>query len=248
MNQADKNRMVWTLLLLISYVGLSYSPRFSFLGTLMILLFGYLAWKRKSIEYLGLRLNSKQLLISALLAGVTIAISHFIVKSICASSFVIMSPPVLSSVPHIFFYTVNEEIVLGALMIRGLRHSGGKLRDIYISLILATAFSLLHFLFYGWIASERGAISILALTSLFMVGVIRNNLILTTGHIGYSWAVHFGFVFVMLGSPKTWGGRFLTEPEIINLVFGTTSFILALVALAILTSLPLVFSRRHSSN
>lgn len=221
-------------------------PGVSFVGAALILLFGYLAWKRKSIEYLGLRLNSKQLLMSALFAGVTIVISHFIVKSICASSFVIMSPPVLSSVPHIFFYTVNEEIVLGRLMIRGLRHSGGKLRDIHISLILATVFSLLHFLFYGWIASERGAISILALTSLFMVGVIRNNLILATNHIGYSWALHFGFIFVMLASPKMRTFRLLSEPEIFNLVLGADFLSIILLLLALLTSFPLLIRQKPS--
>ncbi|MCP5061285.1 MAG: hypothetical protein GY936_02325 [Ignavibacteriae bacterium] len=32
-----------------------------------------------------------------------------------------------------------------------------------------------------------------------MVGIIRNNLILKFGHVGYSWALHFSWVAIMFG-------------------------------------------------
>ncbi|HPJ06356.1 MAG TPA: hypothetical protein PLK17_12665 [Bacteroidales bacterium] len=67
-----------------------------------------------------------------------------------------------------------------------------KIRPLFASVALALFFALIHFVFYKWIFLDRGIIGMLTHTSLFMVGFVRNSLILMTGHIGYSWALHLG--------------------------------------------------------
>ncbi|MFN2128401.1 MAG: hypothetical protein ACK2TU_11135, partial [Anaerolineales bacterium] len=84
---------------------------------------------------------------------------------------------------HVMFYTLNEEIVLGAILLFTMVHRW-KIKPMVASLCLALFFSLIHYVFYKWIFLDRGVLGIPALITLFLVGFVRNSLIIQTGHIG----------------------------------------------------------------
>ena len=99
---------------------------------------------------------------------------------------------------HDIFYILSEEIVVGALLLHLLIRYA-KLNSLLSTFILAFSFAIIHFVFYKWIFNDRGNMEIITLLSLFFVGLLRNNLIIITGHIGYSWALHFAWMAVMFG-------------------------------------------------
>ena len=63
---------------------------------------------------------------------------------------------------------------------------------------------------------------------------MRNSLILQTGHIGYSWALHFGWMVVMFGSKHIDLNSNLrvTEPERFNLYLGSIEMLGISIVLA----------------
>jgi hypothetical protein len=98
---------------------------------------------------------------------------------------------------HDVFYILNEEIVFGSLVLFYLTQKR-KIIPIYASVGLALLFSAIHFAFYRWII-DIGIVQIATLITLFLIGFVRNNLIIVNGHIGYSWALHFGWIVIMFG-------------------------------------------------
>jgi hypothetical protein len=99
---------------------------------------------------------------------------------------------------------------------------------------LAVFFSLIHFVFYRWIFLDGGILGIQTLITLFLVGFVRNSLILQTGHIGYSWALHFGWMAIMFGSSHTYinSNMPLKESESFNLYLGSTEMLILSLILA----------------
>lgn len=79
----------------------------------------------------------------------------------------------------------------------------------------------------------RGILTLSTLVTLFAIGVLRNNLILTTGHIGYTWALHFSWIVVMFGGTHLHLENFteLTEAERFNLYLGSTWMLIIAVVL-----------------
>ncbi|BDX39484.1 hypothetical protein CYCD_28390 [Tenuifilaceae bacterium CYCD] len=135
---------------------------------------------------------------------------------------------------HDIFYILNEEIVLGAIILYYLVNKQ-RIKPIIASVELAIAFSLIHFVFYKWIFNDKGIIEITTLITLFLAGFIRNNLILHSGHIGYSWALHFGWIVIMFGSFHIYSDSKnpLSEPEKFNAYLGSTEMLVLSLALAI---------------
>jgi hypothetical protein len=137
---------------------------------------------------------------------------------------------------HVMFYTLNEEIVLGAILLFTMVHRW-KIKPMVASLCLALFFSLIHYVFYKWIFLDRGVLGIPALITLFLVGFVRNSLIIQTGHIGYSWALHFGWIAIMFGSNHTYlnTNMSVTEPERFNLYLGSTEMLIISIIMAFVT-------------
>ena len=121
------------------------------------------------------------------------------------------------------------------------------MNPVVASLTLAILFSIVHFIFYKWIFLDRGTIQITTLLTLFFVGIIRNNLIIQTGHIGYSWALHFSWMAVMFGSAHVNPSKdeWLTEPERFNTYLGSYGM-LAISALIVILSLIIIKRKGHS--
>jgi hypothetical protein len=120
---------------------------------------------------------------------------------------------------------------MGAILLFALVNKR-KMKPIIASIGLAVFFALIHFIFYMWIFKERGIIGVSTLSTLFLVGFIRNSLIFQTGHIGYSWALHFGWMVIMFGSMHIDLNSNLrvTEPERFNLYLGSIEmFVISIV-------------------
>lgn len=206
-----------------SVLAFNYSPHIAWwrssVATAFVLFFGYCAWRKQFRTTCGLQIGVKQCLSSIGIASVVTSCSFLIVQRICVSENVSMYRPSMTDWYHHFFQTVNEEIVFGALPIFALRKSFSKANPLLFSLLLAVAFSAGHFAFYGWFSREKETLEIAALASLFFIGVVRNNLIVRFNHIGYSWAIHFGFIVALLGAPKIWNASntMIAEVETFNL-------------------------------
>jgi len=137
---------------------------------------------------------------------------------------------------HDAFYTLNEEIVIGALILYFLI---GKIKitPILSSIGLALFFSLIHFVFYKWLFTDKGIIHITALISLFLIGLARNNLILINGHIGYSWALHFGWIAIMFGSIHLNDNTHeaISELDRFNIYLGSKEILVISILLALIS-------------
>ncbi|MDT8402732.1 MAG: hypothetical protein RQ743_13655, partial [Bacteroidales bacterium] len=222
---------ILTLLLLTSYLIFTYNTFdgwwYSSIGTLLLLFFSYLLWGKNFYVVIGFRLSLKSILISLILAVAIIACSVLIIRYIGSKNGVTIHLPKFSSFYHNIFYILNEEIILGGITIFMLLNRY-KIAPLRASVGLALTFSLIHFVFYKWIFLEKGIIEVETLVVLFLVGFLRNNLIIIYGHIGYSWALHFGWMVVMFGSDpfRVITGTGLREPEKFNMFLGSCEMLI----------------------
>jgi len=216
---------------------------------LFITLLARKCWKNEYLEWIGLRIELKAIFL-CLLALIVIVFGSFqLIKFIAwkaGISFIIIS---FTAFLHIIGYTLNEEIVLGAILLKTMQKRFKIFNQFFISISVAFAFTLLHYIFYRWIFLDKGIICFSSLVSLFAVGAIRNNLILKTGHVGYSWALHVGWVFVMFGFIHTESitGKILSEPDRFNLYLGSYFTVIILAVMAILSFLLLIQRRKNIS-
>ena len=242
-----KNNNIWILLVILSYLGLSYLPIFgwgiSFIGTVLIIFFGIKAWPKNFRQKLGIPVFLSQYFYSFLLFTVFSIITFNIISQISEINNYGLAIGSIYNFIHICFYSLNEELILRGLVLLFLRNKYERVNPIYISLLVAFVFSVMHYTFYRWIfqGDAQGIISLMTLLSLFLVGIIRNNLILKCAHIGYSWALHFSWMAIMFGfsfyDPKN--NNFLSQTERFNFFIGNEitigiSFVLVIVTTIIL--------------
>jgi hypothetical protein len=244
----NENKMANRLkrILLFSLLGLSYGLFTYYFfggwwnssaGTLLMLFFSYLIWKDEFAEQTGLNLNLTEVGKSLFLACMVTVGAYLLMKYLSSGKGITIRYTHWKNYYHDIFYTLNEEIALGSVILFGMvRRRNGK--PLLAAIELAMIFSVIHFIFYRWIMNDRGTLTLAALATLFFVGFVRNSLILLTGHIGYSWALHFGWMAIMFGCYHGYAetNQRLTEPERFNLYLGSNemlilSFVLSLVAL-----------------
>lgn len=228
--------------ILFSLLGLSYGF-FSYyffggwwnssVGSLLILCFSYLIWNKDFLKHIGLQLDLKTIAKSIILVGIVTICALLIMKYIANKHNVQIRFTNWRDYYHDIFYILNEEIVIGAILLFALVNKR-KIRPIIASIGLAVFFALIHFVFYMWIFKDRGIIGVSTLTTLFLVGFVRNSLIFQTGHIGYSWALHFGWMVIMFGSMHIDLNSSLrvTEPERFNLYLGSIEMLIISIIIA----------------
>jgi hypothetical protein len=239
---------IYAAMLFMSYLLFSYYVLGgwwnSSVGTLLILGFSFLIKKNKFPEFTGIKLSPKNLIISLCLAAFLVFLFHYILKSIAKQNNAGLIFTNWKNYYHDFFYTLNEEIVLGAIAIN-ICFNKFKLKPITISLVLALLFSIIHYIFYRWIFLEKGILLIPTLLTLFFIGILRNNLIIITKHIGFSWALHFSWMAIMFGSYHFYRSTniALTEYQRFNLYLGSKPLIFTTLILALLSSLYLLRKR-----
>lgn len=202
-------------------------------GTLLMLLCCYLIWKDQFTGRTGLNLSLTKVGKSLILAIVVTAGAFFIMQYLGSEKGIVIRYTQWENYYHDIFYTLNEEIALGSILLFGLTRDR-KVKPLLAAIGLAVVFAAIHFVFYRWIMNDRGVLTVAALATLFLVGFVRNSLILLTGHIGYSWALHFGWMAIMFGCYHGHAetNQRLTEPERFNLYLGSPEMVALSLVLA----------------
>lgn len=194
---------LWVLCVIVSYLSLNYAVSrgrwLSMIGTGLIVLFSYLSWPNRFKQLLGIPVKVKQYFAIIISLPVIFALIYWLISYISSLNNIGIISRNIFRLDHIFFYTLNEELILGALLLFSLKNKFNKLNPLFISIGIAFIFSAAHYIMYRWIFEVHTAIDLLTLASLLLIGVLRNNLILKTGHIGYSWALHLCWINIMLG-------------------------------------------------
>lgn len=195
---------------------------YSSIGTFLILFFSFLLWKKKFPLVTGIRIRGITLIKVILLTAIILTVSYLLMNFSAGKKGISIAFSSVYNYYHDVFYIINEEIVYGAILLYFLIQKY-KINKIVASIGLALVFSAGHFILYKWVFLQTGILSIKTLTVLFLIGILRNNLIILSKHIGYSWALHFGWMAVMFGSVPFWleSGEGLTEPERFNIFLGT---------------------------
>ncbi len=224
-------------LLILLYVLFSYSFLggwlYSSIGSILIIFLSYLIWGKGFLKQIGLQLNLQIIAKSIILTVIITTCALLIMKYIGNKRNIQIEYYNWRDYYHVLFYVLNEEIVIGAILLFALVNKW-KIRPVVASLCLAVFFSLIHYIFYKWIFVDRAVIGISTLITLFLVGFVRNSLIIQTGHIGYSWALHFGWIAIMFGSSHTSlnTSMYFTEAEIFNLYLGSTEMLIISIIMA----------------
>jgi hypothetical protein len=223
--------------LFISHFFLSYDFNggwwHSLAGTVALVFFGYLIWGKQFFYVSGLNISSltslKILAAAVILTSVSVAVMSFIAKA----HDVFITTGSFTNYVHNFFYILNEEIILGAMMLYLLIRRF-KVNPFSASLGLAVVVSLAHFVLYKWYFRDKDYLEITTLITLTSVVFVKNNLIIRFKQIGYAWALHFGWMAVMYGSSHyfTTGERQLTDLEKFDLYLGSSGVMLASLLLA----------------
>jgi hypothetical protein len=235
-------------LILAFYCTLTYGSRWtSIVGSALIILLSRLAWSKGGMEVIGLRIPRQQIGISLLLLCFVLVGSFTIIRTIATRAGAIFIPVYenrkwLSLLVHTIGQTLNEEIVLGALFLGAIKDRFRSVHPLVTSTGVALIFSLLHYSFYGLRPPQLvnyGILSVTTLISLFSMGIVRNNCILSTGNIGYAWALHLGWNVAFIGGSFHWSGSNtkLTEPSMFNLVLGNRYLVVVAIVLMILSFL-----------
>jgi len=191
-------------LIILAHLTFSYYyfPWFysAILGTVVIVLLSYFLWRNDYRFWLGIQISNKEYLKVFLVFLAFLGGAFLIIKWVGQSENILVIPGNYKNFLHTFFYTLNEELVIGALLLKGIKYFRKKIPDWFVSVWIAAVFSLFHFIFFKWIFKNSGELGWITMMSLFFAGIVRNNLILKTGHIAYSFSLHFAWIYVMLGS------------------------------------------------
>lgn len=134
--------------------------------------------------------------------------------------------------------TLNEEMLIGALLLFELERKFIKLNKSIIAIAVAIVFSLMHQGLYRWSPVQTGELlTFTTILTLFFVGVLRNALILKTRKITFSWAIHLSFNIIFFSGffIDKQSQLVISEPEKFNLVFGNLSMLLLTALLAFLS-------------
>ncbi|MBI4838472.1 MAG: hypothetical protein HY806_04890 [Nitrospirae bacterium] len=228
----------WLILISASHLGFSYyffnGWWYSAIGSILIIFFSYMLWRERFAVILGLKISKEAIKFSMALLTASFLGSYFIMNAAATKSLVKIQVIAYQNFIHDLFYTLNEEMVLGAILL-GITARKTRISPVYISIGTAVVFSALHFIFYKWVFDIKGIIQPTALITLFFAGVMRNNLIIAVKHIGYAWALHFSWIAVMLGTDHffTETGIRLSEPDRFNLYLGSGGMLIISIILAV---------------
>lgn len=231
LNKSKIPAIFWLSLLIVSYAIFSYNFFngwwYASVGTALIVLFSALLYKKNFIQIIGLKLPVRTIVKSLVLAVAVVAGAWLVMKYVGAKKGIVIEYSDWGCYFHIVFYTLNEEIVLGGILLHALTRKW-KMEPVAASVLLAVFFSLVHFVFYRWIFIDRGFIAVPTLITLFFIGIVRNSIILYTGHIAYSWALHFGWMALMFGSWHRYAGteNYLGELIRFNTYLGSVEMLI----------------------
>lgn len=118
--------------------------------------------------------------------------------------------------------TFNEEMIVGALLLNSIKLKNKNIDNLSLSVIVALIFCIMHQALYRFSPVQPGELlTFITLISLFLVGLIRNFLILRTGKIIYSWAIHLSWNLMFFPNFIIQSnGEYASEPSRFNLILG----------------------------
>ncbi len=245
-------KIILVILIIISHIGLTYSGYgTALIGSLLIILFSYLYCPKTWKANLGLKINFVSFLISVGLLFFTLFSAYFIIKSISNSEGIFFSGKLNSCFyyMHTMGQTLNEEMILGGLLLLSLKRIFKNKYSLTMAISIALVFAILHLFFYKYIVIglNRGNLSFLTISNLFLVGLIRNILILYFDHILYAWAIHLGWntiFFTNLSILK------FSEPVLFNTFLGTLHMLFFLITVLLVIVIIVYFSNiaRYNSD
>ena len=228
---------------LLPYAQLSWWPFPA--STVWIVALGLLRWRRAALARLGFPRSAPGLAFTAVtLALLWVLFAYILVPLVAADRGMRLEPWPWNTVAEFAFQALNEEIVLGYLLVVGLARR--TRRPVLVAVGVALFFSLLHHALYRY--GELGEILLpLTLVSLVAVGVLRNSAILLAGHLGFAWALHAAWNLVMFS------GRWiderselgLSEPQVLDAVLAYMPMAVALIACALVL---LAYLQRRSTS
>jgi hypothetical protein len=228
---------IWIILLLISHLILSYNYHsgwwLSAVGFVVILVFSYLIWGKDFILISGLKINRNNFLETIVMAFLVTGYSVWFIHWIGSKHHVVLEISGIKSYVNDVFYILNEEIVLGAMaLFVTINHL--KIRPWVASMVLAALVSIAHLVCYKWYFTDKGILQISTLLTLFFIAFVKNNLIIRYKHIGYSWAIHFGWMVVMFGSNHydIYTHMRITDFERFNMYLGSYEMLFVSIVLA----------------
>ena len=227
------------LLIGLSFIFLTYNHwLLAPLGSLLIILLSFAAWPGTNLERLGLRIPLRHGLAALILVPLIAAFACLVIGYATRVQGVILiplwqKPQALELVVHTIGQTLNEEMILGALLLTSLTARYQRAPLLLVSAVVAALFAALHYIFYAWRPESwinYGVLSIITLLTIFAVGLLRNNLILAAGNIAFAWAAHLGWNLVFMDSSyvSTTQAR-LAEPAVFNTVLGNV-LVLGIIA------------------
>lgn len=237
----------WTAFLGIFLLPYAQVSWWSFpLSTGALLVLALIRWRREALARLGL--PTRAATVVACLGA--FAVLAFLLRQgmeVFSYPYVLLPWP-LARVAVFPFQALNEEIVLGFLLLTALVRRGA--RPVLAALGVAVVFGLLHFALYRFGTFGR-SLEGTTLATLVAVGALRNALILLPGHVGYAWALHAAWNVSMFGGVWIWsdsagGGSPLSEPEVLDLHLGSPGMVAVTVIAAGITLLAL--GRRDPSS
>ena len=171
--------------ILISFAGLTYRPGhgwwWSLMGSALIIAGARLAWPTDALRRLGLQIRPRAALVVAASLFVCAAASYLMIWAITRRAGLGFDPfwkqPLWGfTLLHTAGQTLNEEMVIGALLLAAIRRALPAASLPLIAIGVAAAFSGLHFVFYKWLVADsyyRGTLDLSTLASLWMVGIVR---------------------------------------------------------------------------
>lgn len=245
-------QVTYVLLVFGSWLGFTYAPGLGFafgsVGSILIITFAALRWRGRFASQLGLKADRRLLRTAAtVLVVLTFWMNRWITQIADEQGVLVISYLFESGFRkwcfNTFTQTLNEEMVVGAVLLGIFVRHLPRWNHATISVVIAAAFAALHFLMYEWNPHHGSTgLSSAALVSLFGVGVLRNVLILESGSIYLAWAVHLAWnlTFFCSAMYTVDGGRLLNEPERFNLILANPTLVASSLiagAIAIIYSL-----------
>ena len=233
-----------------AWIGLTYIPNVgwwcSSAAVVLILAFGFVAFGRRAPERLGFQLRFRDGVWFLAAFCLTLGLAWPYLAWCAARADVLFEFDRYAGRPEWFCYTVfqtlSEEMVVGALLLFALDRRFPR-RRWQITLGAALVFSAMHWALYGPLRHPdfiRVHLAPSTLLSLFFVGVLRNNALLSRGNLALAWGIHLGWNTVFFSGAL----QGVTEPVTFDVVFGRWPTVLLTGALA---ALSFVLYRRSSA-
>lgn len=231
-------QLIITIYLLTSYVP-HLGVYVSVSGTALIILSGWLFLKKNIFQTIGLNFTVRDWMIIPLVVMITAFTALVIIGAVARENGYIRIPS-LSVIPtlrslHTIGQTLNEEIVLGFILIMRLRLIPLMRHPFILSVSASMIFVVFHYLFYLLSPYQGSPLDAVTLFNIFLIGIVRYNLILKFNHIGYAWAVHYGWNYVMFGGEFYRNETLIREYDVFNDFIGSPECLVLFLLIAAAT-------------